>query len=355
MLPLGAISGRPAPAASSAAGFGRSLAGAAVSMAGNIGSTLINYNLQKKLLKNQYDEFFNAARRAGASPAAVAQGLTGSGSASTPSVSNGSPMPDIASNANVAQDVQSGVVRRGVENQLDLMRLVYEPKKFQADIAKAFSEVNLNYYNGQHFKSLASLNREIEHNYRMMRPWQIAQMSAGLRNSLAEFQRINAETNKIKAEEGYFKSASSNQDSQAYRNWNEGYNASLQSFGIMFDNNLRASGINPNLAPWDALKQLAMSDPKAFEGVMNNLIDVTGRIDDRMKFSLGEHYKRNIMLGAGLVGGYKFLNGRKDKKLQRLESMTRIIGNIVPFANPSMPMMYPSMGSISPFPYYSNF
>lgn len=355
MVSLGAISGRPAPASNLGAGFGRSLAGAAVSMAGNIGSTLINYNLQKKLLKNQYDEFFNAARRAGASPAAIAQGVTGSGAASTPSVTNGSPMPDIAANANTAQDVQSGVARRGVENQLDMMRLIYEPKKFQADIDKAFSEVRLNVYQGKHYKALADLNDEIRHNYRVLRPWQIAGLSQGLQNQMAEYSKILAETDMFKAQKKYYNSAAGNQDALAYKAWNEGFNASLESFGIQFDNMLRANGINPNLRPWDALHQAAMTNPEAFEGIMNNLISVTNKIDDRIKINLGEHYKRNIAIGAGLVGGYKFFQGRKDKTLQRLESMTRVIGNIMPLAHPSTPMMYPSMGSISPFPYYSNF
>ena len=54
---------------------------------------------QKELLTNQYDEYIRQAHSVGATPSAIAAGLTGSGASATPSVSAPNQAPDIGANA----------------------------------------------------------------------------------------------------------------------------------------------------------------------------------------------------------------------------------------------------------------
>lgn len=296
---------------------------------------------QKELLANQYDEFIKQSQRVGATPSAIAAGLTGAGASSTPSVSAPNQTSDIGANAASIYGAYNDAKLKESERDINRMRLLFEPKKYFADIQKTFSDVYRNYSEGKYFKALKSYYGELEDSLVQKRPWEIMSLKGGLVKILAEYDKILQDTKTSKALESKYyqdvqtgKSQAGYYDAAAENQWSESMNKNLESFKIMFENQLRAAGWNPSDNLWGNVSRLSVTNPPAFKEFMDNTVNTLNVLDDKLQENLGEHYKRNAVIGAGLARYLLNTQNRRNGRNHRINNTLRTAISIIPFTHP---------------------
>lgn len=290
----------------------------------------LSLNRQKRLYDYQNDPSLVTQRMqaAGISPAAAAQGISGAAGGSMPTVNSSYTPSDIASNVRERENVESQINQREIENQFQRMKMVWEPKKYQADITKAFADANLQ-------GGLLSYYKELEKDVREKRPWQISTMYQGLQKMSAEIDELVARQKLYQHQGRYFEAAAENQWSQSFEsNWRtENY---MQDYAYKtWSNDLRQSGFDPNASFWQNMQRELVTKPENVQKFLNASVASLGKLDNQLKTSLGEHYKRN----AALVLGIRYLNDRlgqhNTNKAYRINlkfgALKNLISTVVPF------------------------
>lgn len=290
----------------------------------------LSLNRQKRLYDYQNDPSLVTQRMqaAGISPAAAAQGISGAAGGSMPTVNSSYTPSDIASNIRERENVQSQINQREIENQFQRMKMFWEPKKYQADITKAFADANLQ-------GGLLSYYKELEKDVREKRPWQISTMYHGLQKMSAEIDELVARQKLYQHQGRYFDAAATNQYSQSFEsNWKtENY---MQDYiAKSWANDLRQSGFDPNASFWENMKREAAIHPENLQSFLNSAVTSLGKLDNQLKTSLGENYKRNAAIGIGL----HYLNNRLGQHLNnkayrtnlKTGALKNLISIIVPF------------------------
>lgn len=344
---------------------------------GNIAATAANYYAQKSLMRQQNELMWDNFKRAGATPAAIAAGVTGNASSpSAPTVSTGgNPFPDLGQTAIGAQNAntQQAVGQSNID--VNTMRLMFEPQKYYADCSKALAEAYSSTKQAMMYGSMKQNYDELNKDLRLLRPWKIASAYQTLVNDMQQYNNLVSEENKNKSEtarnyaqaEDYRTHADVNRhtlpvldaqkdlyedQSKFYRQ--SAYNLHLSSFRTKWENDLLSQGIDVNQPFWENCKRLMYTDPQRFKTHMDVFIKSLNILDNKLQENLGEHYKRNIAL-AGLAYGYNNIHQKNsNNRAYRLGIIARSISSFIPFAGGSMPLS-PELSSPSYFDYHSMF
>lgn len=311
---------------------------------GNIAATTVNYFAQKALMRRQNEMMWDNFKRAGATPAAIAAGVTGNASSpSAPTVyTGGNPFPDLgqtaigAQNANTQQNVGQS------EIDLNHMRLMFEPEKYYADCSKALAEAYSSTQQGMMFGSLKENYDELNKDLRMLRPWKVNSAKQTFMNQLREYDNLVAENGRIKSE--------------TYRNYEQGYearsqgdlnyqlrdessqrtfNLSLDQFRKQWELDLLSQGIDVNQPFWENCKRLMYTNPELFKKHMDVFIKALNILDNKLQDNLGEHYKRNIALAGAAYALNKIHQQNANSRAYRLGTIAHAISSFIPFAGGS--------------------
>ena len=141
---------------------GGGVVGSTISAIANSAENRKAFERQQILNRQRYSDFINYSRMVGATPAAIAQGLTGSGAGTVPSVSTGgNPVPDLGQSftggISAAASMRSAGAAETTANseaEVNRMRLIFEPGKYFADCKKALEEAFKNHKEGEMFGSM---------------------------------------------------------------------------------------------------------------------------------------------------------------------------------------------------------
>lgn len=332
-----------------------SVGGSIASGVSNIASSIVQNQLQKNLLEFQYSSYLKNMRAQGATPTSIIAGMSGTSVNSTPTASTGgNPFSDLGQTLIGAQNAQTNENKADSDIEINRMRLRFEPKKYFADIEKALSESFKNTMEGFTSKSLRQLYDEQRDVLQQTKPWNLARLKQGLLNDIAYFDEIQSNIKK--------------NASESYRNYQQGYEAGTQGdlnkqFGfesvarenyynamtdesykrgesILLDNfqrrwrnTLLESGIDPNSSFSQNMLRLSVTDPKKFNEVSSNFVRSVGILDDKLKESLGDNYKRNIALGIGLHYLNNRLGEHNSKQSQRFHNIGSTISSFIPFTS----------------------
>ena len=332
--------------------LGASIAASAVSGLGNIIGNHVAYQRQRDLARENYRAYIHAAKLVGATPAAIAQGLTGNGAAGVPSLStSNNPMPDLGSTMNsaVTANAEQGkataaLTNAETERQLALMRLRFEPQKYFADIRKAladaFQSTKQAFLHGSMTKYYDELTKDVQN----VRPWKIAGLRQSLINDMATFDKILQDTATSKAQERNLYAGAYELQTRGDLNiankeltYTNAYNQQLASFRTMWENSLLSFGIDPTKSFWENTARLMTTEPKLFKQRMNMFIGALNTIDSRLQLNLGEHYKRNIGLGYGLYKLNQIHQKNANARAYRFGIFGNTISSFIPFAGGSVP------------------
>lgn len=304
------------------------------------------YARQVHLNKLKYHDYINYARQVGATPTAIAQGLTGAGAGNMPTTSTGgNPAPDIgqsfASGISAAANLRSaGAAETTAESNAEInrMRLIFEPGKYLADTEKSLAEAFKNHKEGFMYGSMKRHFDELVTDLQAVRPWKIAGLQQGLINDMARYDEIVQNTKTLKAQEKNYNASSyelytrgdlniANKEESFARQ----FNINLESVRLQFENTLRAVGIDPNKPFWDNTFKLASYDPKAFKERMDLFIQSLQLLDNRIQENLGEHYKRNAGLLYGAYTLDKYIQNRKTQIAMRNAQALKAVSSIISF------------------------
>lgn len=300
-------------------------------------------NRSKKLYDYQtdYKKLMDKMLEAGITPSAAAQGLSGA-TPSMQSVSAQAPpkldnLGTAASEASaVPSQIQSNVAIADYNKSLrdkTLQEIEWRPRIWRADIRKSFSEFMSNVAQSKYFNSLRGYYDEMKETVVQRRPWEIKGLKRGL-------VLANAQIDELRSRKRL-------NDSQTEYNYTNAFNQGQQGFEMMWRNNLLAHGWNPNGAPWQNLTRVAFTNPKMAQEFLANGIQFLDILDNKAKEGLGEHYKRNIMLGIGAYKGLKSLDRKSEIMLRMMPMLMSGVGG----APVGAAMTMPFMGS----PYYSTY
>ena len=332
-----------ATAAGSAAG---GIIGSTISAISNSRENRKAFERQKVLDRLSYENFIKYSRQVGATPAAIAQGLTGAGAGTVPTASTGgNPVPDLGASfsngISAAANLRSaGAAETTAESNAEInrMRLIFEPGKYLADTEKSLAEAFKNHKEGFMYGSMKRHFDELVTDLQQVRPWKIASLKQGLLNDMARFDEILQNTKTLKAQERNYNASSYELRTRGdlnIANKEESYarqfNINLESVRLMFENNLRAAGIDPNKSFWDNTFKLASIDPKVFKERMDLFIQSLSILDNRIQENLGEHYKRNAGLLYGAYTLDKYIQNRKTQKAMRNAQALRAVSSLIPF------------------------
>lgn len=334
--------------------------GSVVTGVGNIIGNEIAYQRQKDLARENYRAYISAAKHVGATPAAIAQGLTGNGPAGVPVAStSNNPIPDIGStfNSSVAAHAEeekaaAAQTNAETERQLALMRLRFEPAKYFADIKKALAEAFMNTKNAFLHGSMKQYYDELTKDVQQVRPWKIAGLKAGLLKDMATYNNILMDTELKKSQKGYYQSAAHELDTRSDLNvantsltYNSSLNESLRGFRLQWENTLLSYGIDPSRSFWENTGRLMMSDPKLFKARMNMFISGLNAIDNRIQDNLGASYKEKIAAGYGLYKLNQIHQHNANSRAYRGAKAAETISRFIPFLNIGS---IPSVGESGP-------
>lgn len=345
---------------------------------GNIAATTANYFFQKSLMKQQNEMMWDNFKRSGATPAAIAAGVTGNASSpSAPTVSSGgNPFPDLGQTAIGAQNANTQQAVGQSQIDVNTMRLLFDPKKYYADCQKALAEAFSSSQQAMMYGSMKENYDELNKDLRALRPWKIGSAYQGLVNLMAEYNNIVAKEGLIKSEtsrnyaqaEDYRTHADVNRHTlpvlDAQKDYYEdqgkfyrqsAYNLHLSSFRTKWENDLLSQGIDVNQPFWENCKRLMYTDPDQFKRNMDVFIKSLNILDNKLQENLGEHYKRNIAL-AGLAYGYNNIHQKnQNNRMYRLGIMARSIASFIPFAGAGSMPLSPALASPDYFDYHSMF
>lgn len=296
---------------------------------GNVAASIGSYFGQKALMKQQNEMMWDNFRRAGATPAAIAAGVTGNASSpSAPSVSTGgNPFPDVGSsvigqqNANTQQNLGES------ETLLNLMKLRFEPSKYYAEINKALTEAFKNTKEALMFGSLKENYDELNKDLRLIRPWKLNSAIQSFLNLTATYDNIVQDTSTKKSEEyrNYAQGAESYSQVDLNKaleenSWQDTYNKRLDQFKKQWELDLLAQGIDPNQPFWENTKRLMYTNPEMFKARMNGFVRSLQILDGKIKENLGDNY---IKKGIGIYGAYRSFDFLQKAALR---SMPLLIG-----------------------------
>lgn len=327
---------------SSAIGGGASLIGSTVAGWFNSRENEKQFQRQRQLAREQYDNFINYSHRVGATPASIAQGMTHSGAASTPTVSAaGSPYPDFGSSlssgvsaAASQRSATAGNITAGSEKEINDMKLTFEPAKYYADVQNALSQSLNQFKQSLYYGSLKEHYDELNKDLRNLRPWKLAQAQQTFLNLAATYDNIVQDTATKKSEEDRnyaqgedFRTHANVNRAEEGRIYQDTYNMQLDQYKKQWEISLLAQGINPNQPFFENLKRWIFTDPAKFKACMSFLTQTIQSLDNKLQENLGEHYKRNALLG---FAAYKYLQHRSGVKREQRQ----MFGNIVRTALP---------------------
>lgn len=308
---------------------------------GNIAATAVNYFAQRSLMRRQNEMMWDNFKRAGATPAAIAAGVTGNASSpSAPTVSSGgNPFPDLGQTAIGAQNANTQQSVGQSEIDINHMRLMFEPAKYYADCQKALAEAFASSKQGLMFGSMKDNFDELNKDLRMIRPWKINSAKQTFMNQLREYDNLIAENGRIKSE--------------TYRNYEQGYeahsqgdlnyqlrdessqrmfNLSLDQFRKQWELDLLSQGIDVNQPFWENTKRLMYTNPELFKKRMDLFVKSLNILDNKLQDNLGEHYKRNIALATAAYGLNKIHQQNANSRAYRLGTIAHSISSFIPFA-----------------------
>lgn len=336
--------------ASSAISGGASLVGSGLSAVANHFENKLAFERQKELADYQYSNYLKYARQAGATPTATMYGLTGHGVSSVPAVSSGgNPAPDFGQSiaaglqgvSSVSQAGSSRITANSMK-QINDMKLMFEPKKYFADVLQSVSTAFNQQKQGFYYGSLKSNIEEVTKDIVMMRPWKVQGALVDLTNKMAEYDNVVQDTRTKKAQERNFNASSAElgtrsdlNKANAYKSTEEGFNAALQGYRLQFENTLLSLGIDPNKSFWQNTLNLSVTNPKMFKARMDAFVTSLNMVDNRIQENLGEHYKRNAALGVGAYYLSNWNRQRKNDKAHRSAEFLRAISSFVPLTGGS--------------------
>ena len=243
---------------------------AAISAGASMIGKAVDYGFQRSLYNQQtnYPELMRKMTAAGISPAAAAQGISGSVGNSVPSFSGSGAMDlsSLISAKSQALEAENNASRIDVENQYDKMKMLYEPSVWFSQIEEAYSRIEKNASESAYFGSLKEYYNESKEALKELRPWNLNQAILNCQNLLATYDEINSRTAK---------------------NYSEKLNLDQQGFVTMWENSLRAAGFNPNDSFFENVLRLASSDPKKFKQVMEDFQHTLVYLDNSLKEQFG--------------------------------------------------------------------
>lgn len=344
-----------------------SLIGSGVSSAANLYSNELAFERQKALNKQKYSDMISFAKANGATPSSIIQGITGSAGGTVPTVStSNNPVSDFGSTFNnavtadasqkqaVAAQRQSAaaLTNAETERQLALMKLKFEPGKYFADIKKSLAEAFESYKNAFLHGSMRKYYDELTIDVRQVRPWKIAGLRQGLLNDMATFGKILQETSTGKAQESYYYAGANELNTRSDFNkaqtqltYAQYLNEQLKGFRLQWENSLLSAGIDVTKPFWENTARLMYTNPNLFKERMNMFISSLDSIDAKIQANLGEHYKRNALIGYGLYKLNDIHQKNANNRAYRFHSFGSTISSFIPFAGGSS---FPAVGVSGP-------
>lgn len=336
-----------------------------ISAGGNTLNSLINiagqYFLNRQAMNNQKELFdyqakYNAPvneavrlRAAGLTEAAIAQHLAGIQSTQNMPVASHSPAPALATSLGdsfvnakrtAAETLERDTASQEHNKAIELMeqQRFWNDRLFFMQIQESISRVLHNNALSSMTRAQTSLFLEEAETLRSKRPWEIDTLKAGL-------YKIQQDINESRSREFYNYESGKTQPylrnlytSESEFNYSKKFNEDQRGFELLFENDLRMHGWNPNSPFWQNVGRLSVTHPKDASRLIDNFELFLGDLDNRCKETFGNHYKRNVGIGAGLYLLNRHIENGKDHALRRLNSLTSILGNVIPFAQPSQPV-----------------
>lgn len=329
-------------------GAGGNAAGA---LLGQVGQYFLNrqeFNLQKQLFdyQNDYNNPSKQVERllaAGATPSAAVQGVVGSSpNQSIPSVvssHSGLPIP-LGSAFHEGKLKASEFLQKNTEREAIIQQMDFNPRIWKSQIDEALSRIAFNVKHGNMMASQMHYYDEFAETLMDKRPWEVASLQEGLKHLSAQISELYSRSFKNREEaatepykRGYYSAV-------ANESWQRGLNLSYEGFALMFDNQLRSIGFNPNKPFWDNILRLSFTRPNVGIEYLDNFGEMLSVLDGRLKVQLGDNYKRNIAIGYGLYRAKEYLDRKKDQRINRLDHVTNIISKFIPFTSPSSKQPY---------------
>lgn len=330
---------------SSAVSGGAGIIGTVISAIANARENRKAFERQKELNKQNYVDYINYARSVGATPSSIIQGLTHGSQGSMPTVSSGgNPVPDFGQSFSSGVSAAAAVGQARAANtsansqrDINLMRLKFEPQKYFADIRKSLSEAFKNSKEAFLHGSMKRYYDELTTDIQNVRPWKLAGLRQGLLNDMAKFDQIVQDTKTSKSQEGYFRSAAYEAKtrgdmnvSQKELNYGQLFNVNLEGYRLQFENTLRAFGIDPNKRFWENTLNLMQYNPDLFKRRMDMFLSALNNVDNKIQDSLGEHYKRNIVIAGGLYGLNQLYQSNANARSYRGKNALQGISALIP-------------------------
>lgn len=280
---LSTIAALPAHVVSAAG----NLLGAGVS---TLGQSLLNRQglaQSKEMYDYQldYKKRMDAMIAAGISPAAASQGLSGA-HPSAVGMSGGS-APDLSSLG--TQMVGSSLVPSQIEkNSADAnytnIDASWIPHRYQSMIEEAFSRVRKNDSDITFNSHMRRYYDALERQTRLLTPYQVQKASEEIRNLQAQYDAIRAGVR--------FTDAQTSKVDQ-------------EKFKLQWDNSIRKVGWNPEDNAFENVFRLSFTSPKYFKRVLGSFGKSLSVLDMDLQHLFGTNYKRNSLIGAGLLYGGK--------------------------------------------------
>lgn len=331
--------------ASSAIGGGASLAGSVISAIVNHRENKLAFERQKELNKQQYLDYLQFAKQNGATPSSIVQGLTHAAGSSVPGVSTGgNPAPDfgqsmssgVSAMANQRQ-AEASNVQAYSQREIDLMKLTFEPQKYFADIRKSLSEAFESTQSAFLHGSMKKYYDELVTDLQQQRPWKLASLRQGLINEMARWREINQNIEESKARQGYynagsyeFMTRSEYNKSAAYKNYEEGYNASLEGYRKQWEITLLSNGIDPNKPFWENTLRLMTTNPKIFKQRIDMIVNALSILDNKIQEQIGKNYKRNAAFSLGAFYLYQQHQKNGLMRSQKFRNNAAAISSMIP-------------------------
>lgn len=301
-----------------------SVVGSGISAAGGLLGQMYASSQQKSLLDAQYRSYVENARRVGASPASIAQGLTGAGPASVPSVSQGPAMPDFGSNMVQGQAVESENQERAINVEEMKQRMLWNPVRWSHDVRKIAADTVNSLAQGEFHQANKRYILALADQTEKSTPWMVKRLVQGLLNDMAYYDQILATTHNQEAQAGYHEELAKNQpfvrENIAWDTSNKQVQNKLlrqDLFKARFENTFRRGGIDPSLPPIQNLFNLGATNPTRFKSVIDNYLRILRTADEAAKRQLGEHYKRNLLMLYFGAKGVRYANGLMERRFDQ--------------------------------------
>lgn len=291
-----------------------SLVGSGLSYLGNLFSQRQSVNASKELYDYQtdYGKLFGKMVQAGINPSAAAAGLSGS----TPSMQSVSshPAPDLSSlgtqmvelqrNPSIIAKNESDVLLNKARTAELRQLMTFNPLRWNAEVRKALSEVEVNTSNSWYLNELAR-------SVKAKRPWEIWNLQRGYELLGAQITNQLSQASLFFSQKGYFDQRTKNEKV------------------LTFINRCQASfwrvGLNPFENPFRSLIRLSALNPKAAEGVVGNSLKFLGFMDDRISEVAGKNWKK--FAAAGLLYNYH-LNASGKRAFRRSNNLRALTGAV---------------------------